>query len=113
MLKKSRRIAKSKDFQELFAQGQSTRFNGLIIRAVLKKEGPARFAVVVSKKVSLKATQRNRIKRLLRDALRKYQDAVLPGTGAAIIALPGFNPKSAQETAEIVRGLFKKASLLS
>lgn len=76
------------------------------------KEGPARFAVVVSKKVSPKATRRNRIKRMLREALRQSQDMVRPGVEAAIIVLPGFDSKNTAETVKTVRGLFKKASLL-
>lgn len=74
--------------------------------------GPARFAVVVSKKVALKATQRNRIKRLLREALRENLLLIQENVDAVVVALPQFQLKNIVEAKEIVRGLLKKASLI-
>jgi ribonuclease P protein component len=70
MLKKVNRLAKDKDIKTAFARGRSF-FNPFFNIKFLPGQEGKRFTVVVSTKVYKKAVSRNRLKRLLREHLRK------------------------------------------
>jgi ribonuclease P protein component len=68
MLKKANRINKTRDLQKVYRLGKSVHTSALVIKFVA---GPkTQIAFVVSKKVSKRAVQRNRIKRVLREQMR-------------------------------------------
>ncbi len=71
MLKRANRLAKSKDIQTAFARGR-TFFNPFFGIRFLPKPGEKRFTVVVSTKVYKRAVARNRLKRLVREYIRKH-----------------------------------------
>lgn len=70
MLKKENRSLKRRDFEEIKRVGRyyTTPLLGMM---VLKLAGEKRFGVVVSKKVSKKAVERNRLRRLVSEGVRK------------------------------------------
>src|SRR3984957_7379 len=70
MLKKANRLAKDKDIQRTFARGRSF-FNPFFSIKFAQAPEPPRFTVVVSTKVFKNAVARNRLKRLVREYLRK------------------------------------------
>jgi ribonuclease P protein component len=70
MLKRANRLAKRKDIQTAFARGR-TFFNPFFSIRFLSKPGEKRFTVVVSTKIYKRAVARNRLKRLVREYLRK------------------------------------------
>jgi ribonuclease P protein component len=70
MLKKVNRLAKDKDIQITFTRGRAF-FNHFFTIKFLSSQTENKFAVVVSTKVFKKANQRNRLKRLIRECLRK------------------------------------------
>ncbi|MEK7162193.1 MAG: ribonuclease P protein component [Patescibacteria group bacterium] len=70
MLKKVNRLAKSKDIQKAFARGR-TFFNPSFTLKALPSDKEKRFTVVVSTKVYKKAVDRNRLKRIIREHIRK------------------------------------------
>ncbi len=70
MLKRENRLAKSKDIQTAFARGRAF-FNPFFSIRFLPKPAEKRFTVVVSTKVYKSAVARNRLKRLVREYLRK------------------------------------------
>jgi len=70
MLKRANRLAKSKDIASAFARGR-TFFNPFFSIRFLSRPGEKRFTVVVSTKVYKRAVARNRLKRLVREYLRK------------------------------------------
>ncbi|WP_281271988.1 ribonuclease P protein component [Hydrogenothermus marinus] len=63
-------MKKSKEIKDILKTGIS--FKGIYFIALIKKNNLnyPRFAFVVSKKFSKKAVERNRVKRILREALR-------------------------------------------
>lgn len=69
MLKKENRLAKSKDIQTAFARGR-TFFNPLFNIKFVPRPQSIKFTVVVSTKVFKNATDRNRLKRVIREYLR-------------------------------------------
>lgn len=80
MLKKINRIFSRKEFDEVKSHGLLCRGN-LISGLVLKKiEGEKRFGVIVSKKISKKAVDRNKIRRLVylavQDHIEKFDDGI-------------------------------------
>ena len=79
MLKRANRLAKSKDIQTAFARGR-TFFNPFFGIRFLPKVGEKRFTVVVSTKVYKSAVARNRLKRLVREYLRKNLGAFKSGS---------------------------------
>lgn len=61
-------------------------------------EGPSRLGVVASRKIG-GAVERNRVKRLLREAFRKAKGLIPPRFDVVIIARPGA-PELSQSAAE-------------
>jgi ribonuclease P protein component len=79
MLKRANRLAKSKDIQTAFARGR-TFFNPFFGIRFMPKSGEKRFTVVVSTKVYKRAVARNRLKRLVREYIRKNLDQFKNGS---------------------------------
>lgn len=71
MLKKQNRLVSQKDFKQAFGQGKGVKNAFLYFKAAPNQKGRLRFGFVVNKKISGKATVRNRIKRILRETIRQ------------------------------------------
>ncbi len=106
MLPFKNRLKKEKDFKEVFEKGKDFKEDSLYLKT---KEGSARFGFVVSKKVSPKASVRNRIKRKLREAVKKELPKMTKKADCVIVVLPGF--KDTEKIEQRVKKLFKKAKL--
>ena len=75
MLKKVNRISKRSEFDEIRKNGKMlgfSRFFGMVM--VDKKDDELKFGVVISKKISKKAVERNKIKRRLMEVLGRNLD---------------------------------------
>ena len=95
MLKKVNRLAKAKDIKSAFAKGRSF-FTPFFSIKFSPRPLEKRFAVVVSTKVYKKAVDRNRLKRIVREYLRKHL-AALPEGSYAIVAKPRLGGLKDQE----------------
>lgn len=73
MLKKINRLSKIKDFNEVKENGVMYHLP-LFSLLVLKSDGEKRFGFVISKKISKRAVDRNKIKRLLAESVRVNLD---------------------------------------
>ena len=69
-LNKKNRLKRTKDFEGVFKRGKSIKGEFLFIRYLKNNLEFPRFAFVVSAKVSKKAVVRNRIRRILSEAVR-------------------------------------------
>ncbi len=83
-----RRIRLSRDFARVRAEGRTVR-GGLLMLAVLPVEGeiPLRVGLVTSKRIG-GAVVRNRIRRRLREIVRRHQHALEKGHWLVVIARP-------------------------
>jgi len=106
MLPKRHRLKKTRDFEEVFRGGRSIRSNGIALKIKATQNKTSRFAVVVSKKVSLKAVVRNRIRRLLSEVIQEEAEKIVPGLDAVFVVLPGFKAENLAEAKRILAPLF-------
>ena len=88
MLKKINRVTKKNDFDKIFKQGRSAFGSVLGIKALKNRLAYSRFGVIVSQKVSKKATARNTVKRRIREAVKNNLNRIEPGYDYIIVALP-------------------------
>jgi ribonuclease P protein component len=100
MLKKINRLAKAKDIQKTFARGRNFFSPFFNIKYISGANSP-RFTVVVSTKVFKRAVARNRLKRIVREYVRKN----LPKfkNGDYIIS---FKPKATSVSEKIIMDTF-------
>lgn len=76
-----RRLRETRDFSRVERQG--ARASGAHV-AVTVRPGPGRLGFVVSKKVDTRATERNRVKRRLREILRREKERFLRRPGGSV-----------------------------
>jgi ribonuclease P protein component len=110
MLKKQNRLSKTKDVATATKRGRSF-FGPYFVVKYLKTTDVARVTVVVSTKVSKKAVVRNRIKRVLRDFIRRSLLTLKPGD-YVIIVKPVASKLEAPVLREQLLGLLQKTRLL-
>lgn len=108
MLPRTHRLTKARDFQEVFKQGKSFRWGGVVLKARSSKNSTSRFAIVVSKKVAAKAVKRNKIRRLFGEAIQAEIKHIPSGLDLVLVILPGFKIQSLQEIKNIFKQLLLK-----
>ena len=113
MLSKKYKITKKKDFENIFRQGASFKEGNLILKTNHNSFGINRFALIVSQKVSKKATVRNRIRRQLKELIRPQARNMKKGMDCLFIVLPGLEKENFQGLAKILNNLFKKAGIIN
>ncbi len=112
MLKKELRIRKQKDFDNIFSKGAYFSEKFLVLKVVENDLEASRFGFIVSNKISKKAVERNRIKRLLREAVRLKQNKIKLGFDAVFIFRGKEVKKSFKDIDAIVEKLLKRSGLL-
>lgn len=85
MLKKQNRLLKTKDFNLVFQKGRFVSNHFFLLKYTFNSLGLNRFGFVVSGKVSNKAVVRNKIKRRLREIVKKEINSIPPGYDVVII----------------------------
>lgn len=68
-----RRLARSAEFERLLSRGTRRSFSGYTFYLERRAEGPPRLGILVSRRHAAKATERNGIKRCIREAFRLEQ----------------------------------------
>ena len=111
MLPQPHRLKRSADLQLVQKQGRSWRHPLCIL---LIKQGGAeasRFGFIASRRVG-RAVIRNRVKRLLREAVRHHLDEIQPGWDCVWIARPLLSQASYAEVETAVLQLLERSKLL-
>jgi len=76
---RSRRLTAGADFQQVFKHtGHRVTNRWMCVLASANQQGHARLGLAISRKVAVRAVQRNRIKRLIRESFRHWQDRIGP-----------------------------------
>ncbi len=112
MLKKELRIRKQKDFDKIFSKGAYFSEKFLVLKTVENGLEVSRIGFIVSNKISKKAVERNRIKRLLREAIRLKWNKIKPGFDSVFIFRGKEVKKSFDEINVVVEKLLKRSGLL-
>lgn len=79
MLSREKRLVKSRDFDRAYQKGRRASTAHFNISFLQTRTQVTRIGVVVGKKFSKKATERNRAKRLFREALRSVYPDIRQG----------------------------------
>lgn len=112
MLKKENRLKKSRDFKKLYKERSiKTRF--FSFRGKLKRGGETRIGIVLSKNVSQKSTERNKLKRQIREVLRKNLSHIKSGQDIAINVFPESHGLNYKEIEKNILDLLKKAKVIN
>jgi ribonuclease P protein component len=107
MLKKIFRITKRKEFEKIYKFGRS-RFSDIVrVKSLSNKLPYSRFAIVVSTKVSKKATERNLIKRRISAFLSLRINEIKPSLDIVLMVLPEWKKNKITKNKEILQERFK------
>lgn len=98
---------REKDFSRIFRLGKYYRGKSLIARFTLNNLGENRFGVVISKKVSHKATVRNKIKRQIRAIIAEFSAQLNSSHDLAIIVRPTILDNNFAQIREEVRDMLR------
>jgi ribonuclease P protein component len=111
MLKKENRLTQKKDFDRVFKKGRGIKSNSLFLKILENNKECTRIGIIVSKKVSKKAVERNKIKRRIREIIRKID--FCKGFDIILITYPNIKEKDFKGISEEINYLFKKATCLN
>jgi len=106
------RLKRKKDFDNLFKKGLGYREDFLYLKVAKNNLGITRFGFIVGKKFSSKATIRNKIKRRLREIIRKKLNYIQKGVDGVFIVMPGFKANNFLEIEQKMDKLLKKARII-
>lgn len=111
MLAQKNRLKKA-DFERIFRNGNKSYNQYCNIRYIANKLDYCRFAIVVSNKISKKATERNKIRRRIKAVLRDNLSNFKQNIDIIITVLPDLSKVDFRENKDILVNLLKKNHLL-
>ena|SRR3989338_10006461 len=112
MLPLKNRLKKKSDFELVFKKGISFKGDSLFLKVSKNKLETSRFGFVVSKKVSNKAVVRNKIRRILREIIKKQLPEIKTGLDGVFIVNPICKNKNFQEIKASVNKLMRRADII-
>ena len=111
-MKKQNSLTKKKDFELVFKQGRGYRKDFLYLKIRNNDLGFSRFGIIVSKKISNKAVERNQIKRRLREAINNREQKIKKGMDIVVVALSDIKNKKFNEIDKCVEQVFERVMRL-
>lgn len=112
MLPADARVRTRAEFSRAFDDGRAAHGDRLSIRSV-SEAGAAKLGFIVGKRVSAKATRRNRLKRQLRGLVRERYGRLSSDTLSVVIAKPTALGASYDELGEEFDRLARKLHLMT
>ncbi len=111
MLPRKNRLKKKKDLERVLKEGRARKEDFLFLKLVKNNSQFNRFAFIVGKNVSKKASLRNKVKRRISEAVRLKLKDLMPGVDGVFIALPGLEKKDSWQIGKTIEKIFEKAKL--
>jgi len=113
MLRKQNRLRGKKFFEKIIKKGKRF-WNDFLFLKVMKNDLKlVRVGLVISRKISKKAVERNKIKRQLSEVLRIKINKINSGYDLVFFAKKGIKTRNFSEIKESVEVLLRKARLLT
>ncbi len=112
MLPLKNRLKKEKEIERVFRKGEGVKGKYFFLKKVENNLKETRFCISVPTDISGKAVVRNKIKRRLREIIRKAIPEIEKGMDVVVVALKGVENLGFWEIREELMGLFKKAKIL-
>ncbi len=112
MLAKQYRLQKDKDLKLVFKNGKAFSAGFLFLKLKKNNLQVSRFGFIVGKRISKKAAIRNKIKRRLREIIRKNLDNIKSEFDIVIWVKPVIADKNYQEIEQDIKELLKKSRLI-
>jgi ribonuclease P protein component len=88
MLVKRLRLVKEKDFKKIFKLGKSFYTKIFRTKVLANELDFNRYGIVISTKVSKKATERNKLKRQIRAVIKEFDKKLITGFDLVIVVSP-------------------------
>ena len=110
-MKRSFRLTRTSDFKRVRRLGKSYAHALIVLVALPAETGNTQIGVAGGRSVG-GAVQRNRAKRILREAMRPYMDCVLPGWQIVLLARRPLAEASLQDAQTALHQLLAQAGLL-
>ncbi len=111
-MKRIYRLKLQRDFDNVFKKGKTVSLSEIAIKYVKNNLNHCRLAEIISKKTAKKATQRNLLRRRLKEIIRVQYLKNLDNWDIIIIPKSGLLEKNFVELKEIVRLILEKAKLI-
>ncbi len=114
MLSAPNRLRKKRDFDELFKNSKSSGTRNLVFK--YKKtddKEPIRIAFIVSNKTEKSAVKRNKVKRQLREIVRKLIEELPTGYDGALIVKKPLLPLDYKQKEAEVKKVLQRAGMLN
>ena len=105
------KLTKKKEFDKVYKEGQSSYNNLVGVKKIENNLNKNRFGIIVSTKVSKKAVERNKIKRQIKEILKKESKKIKKKNDCIIITRPAILNKEYKEITEAIKKSFKKLNL--
>jgi ribonuclease P protein component len=105
-------LRKQKDFNRIYSKGKSRGSKYIVLIYKSNNLGYTRTAFVSSKKVG-NSVERNRSRRIMREAYRSFSNRVTKGMDIIMIARNTINGAGMNEVERSMYGVFKSCGLIS
>jgi len=102
---RDKRICTSAEFEALMRGGERRNMQGFTFFFASRPAGPARLGILISRKHAPLATDRNRIKRCIREAFRQTQDVLGP---VDLLVRPPYGLKTSTGTVGVLRSCLER-----
>lgn len=110
MLPREKRLTNTRDYKRVYQKGSFFSAKLCNINFIVNKTSKSRLGIVVNKKVSLKATVRNKIKRRFREVSRTFYDILPSGYDVVVTLKPGADKADFKEIENEIKLVFEKVA---
>lgn len=109
-MRREARLTSREDYRSVYKRGKSVANKELVLYFLKKENNGKRFGISVSKKIG-SAVVRNRVKRLIKETIRRNQESIKNGYDLILIARQPAREKSFHEVEKAFIDALKKAGL--